>query len=636
MGLGSNSSTHSNKKRTSSLKLVIALGFFIFAAEFFIMVFLKGTFTFPANVENLVDASILLIVMSPALFLLYQELEHKKRIEINLKRERDKFKAIFEGSGDGIRIIDTNFNVMSANNVMAHLAGISVEEQIGKKCYESFPSSDCGTPNCTLKRILKGEPIVIEERLRSTPRGKVWMQHSASPLKNGEGQIIGIIEIFRDIHSRKQMEEALREAERRYRTVVENSPSGIFVLQDGILKFVNPRFAFIFGYPHPKDLINVELKKLFDKQEYHRLNQLIEKVMKNGRIIQRLELQGVKANGERVILGLTISKIDYQDRPAILGQGADITKRKETEKKLKEALDGLKKMQAQLVQQEKMASIGQLAAGIAHEMNNPAGFIASNFRNLREYMEDFKALLKEYQNLLIKLERGQEITRTEIEKVRQFEKEVDLEFMLNDIKELFEETEEGINRLTEIIQNLRNFSRVDQMGDYTEYNINEGIKSTLVIARNEYKYHAEVKTKLGNIPPVYCHPGQINQVLMNIIVNAAQAIKSQKRKDKGTIFIKTYSDDEYVYCQISDDGPGIPKEIQDKIFDPFFTTKEPGKGTGLGLSICYDIIVNKHKGAIWVESEPGKGTTFFIKLPLKKTPTEGNRPILGHLDTILF
>jgi len=127
----------------------------------------------------------------------------------------------------------------------------------------------------------------------------------------------------------------------------------------------------------------------------------------------------------------------------------------------------------------------------------------------------------------------------------------------------------------------------------------------------------KIKTELGEVPPIYCHPGKINEVLMNIIVNAAQAIASQNRQEKGTIFIKTYTDGEFVYCQIKDDGPGIPKEIQDKIFDPFFTTKPTGKGTGLGLNICYDIVVNKHQGQIWVESELGKGATFTIKLPIK-------------------
>ena len=144
----------------------------------------------------------------------------------------------------------------------------------------------------------------------------------------------------------------------------------------------------------------------------------------------------------------------------------------------------------------------------------------------------------------------------------------------------------------------------------------------LVITRNEYKYYAEVETDLGDIPHIYSHPGQINEVLMNIIVNAAQAIKSQNREEKGKIFIKTYSDGRYVYCVISDDGPGIPKEIQGKIFDPFFTTKEVGKGTGLGLSISYDIVVNKHKGEIYAESEVGKGTTFTIKLPIRRDLSE--------------
>ena len=181
---------------------------------------------------------------------------------------------------------------------------------------------------------------------------------------------------------------------------------------------------------------------------------------------------------------------------------------------------------------------------------------------------------------------------------------------------MFDDSREGLDRITEIVQNLRDFSRIDQPGNRNEYNINKGIENTLVVAKNEIKYSADVKTDFSEVPPIFCHSSQINQVFLNILVNAAQAIKDQERDDNGTITIRTYATETEVVCEISDDGPGIPPDKLSKIFDPFFTTKPVGKGTGLGLSISHDIIVKKHNGEFFVESTVGEGTKFTIKLPI--------------------
>jgi signal transduction histidine kinase len=185
---------------------------------------------------------------------------------------------------------------------------------------------------------------------------------------------------------------------------------------------------------------------------------------------------------------------------------------------------------------------------------------------------------------------------------------------------LFEESKEGLTRVTKIIQNLRDFSRIDQAEAFDEYDINQGIEVTLTVARNAIKYHADVVTEFADVPHIPCNASQINQVFLNILVNAAQAIESQRRETNGSIRIRTYSDDTHVICKIIDDGPGIPADIIEKVFDPFFTTKPAGKGTGLGLSVSYDIIVRKHKGELLVSSVGGKGTEFTIKLPIKPAP----------------
>lgn len=287
----------------------------------------------------------------------------------------------------------------------------------------------------------------------------------------------------------------------------------------------------------------------------------------------------------------------------------------------------LREMQSQLVQTEKLASIGQLAAGIAHEMNNPVGFVASNFETLEGYVTKFESLMLIHENLLKEVKSvGSESLRKKAEMVESTRNNMKMDFVLADIQQLCKDSKDGLHRVTGIIQSLRDFSRIDQPGAFSEYKINEGILATLVVVGNEIKYHCDVKTELGEVPAVTCNPGQINQVMLNIIVNASQAVTSQERQGMGNITIKTYATDKHVVCEISDDGPGIPKELFTKIFDPFFTTKPVGKGTGLGLSVSYDIIVNKHKGKLLVDSVVGKGATFTIKLPLtgnNQTPNVG-------------
>lgn len=256
---------------------------------------------------------------------------------------------------------------------------------------------------------------------------------------------------------------------------------------------------------------------------------------------------------------------------------------------------------------------------LSMSMNTPVGFVASNFETLENYMKKIQELLQMYGELLGEIEASE---KTELldkaNTIGKSQKDMKIDFILKDLPGLFNDSREGIDRITSIVQNLRDFSRIDQTGSLDKYNINDGIKATLVVAQNEIKYEADVETKLSEVPLILCNAGQINQVLLNILINAAQAIKSQERDNKGTITIKTYVTDDDVVCEISDDGPGIEPDKLPKIFDPFFTTKPVGKGTGLGLSVSYDIIVIKHNGKLIVNSAVDEGTKFTIKLPLSK------------------
>ncbi len=281
--------------------------------------------------------------------------------------------------------------------------------------------------------------------------------------------------------------------------------------------------------------------------------------------------------------------------------------------KLDKTLARLKTTQSQILQAEKMASIGQLAAGVAHEINNPIGFISSNLDALNDYMTDFDTLLQHFQKLEKTLkESNQENLSSEIKKqiqtISDYEEEIEVDYLKDDIPELLKDCKEGTGRVGKIVGDLKSFAHPGN-DEQMLIDINKGLESTLNVVNNEIKYKATVSKEFGEIPLVEGYPQKLNQVFMNILVNAAQSIK-----EKGEIKIVTKQKGNYVAVSISDNGCGIEKDHLSKIFDPFFTTKEIGKGTGLGMNIAYNII-KEHKGKIDIKSQVGKGTVFTIILP---------------------
>ncbi len=269
-----------------------------------------------------------------------------------------------------------------------------------------------------------------------------------------------------------------------------------------------------------------------------------------------------------------------------------------------------------LFQQEKLASIGQLAAGIAHEINNPLNFIKINFVTQQGNIADILSILNEYRAFTKQIDTNT-VYSSELQKLHSIEQDLDLDTLLVEIPQIFTESQGGFERITTIINSMRNFSYKHAIDEKVLFDMNKGIRDTLIISRNEYRYCADIETDLKELPPVPCNPEHMNQVFLNLIINGAHAIASQKKATNGKIKIATWIDSTKVYCSIADDGPGIPLEVQKHIFEPFFTTKKPGFGTGLGLSISYDIIVHKHHGTLTVDCPHEGGTVFTITLPLR-------------------
>jgi signal transduction histidine kinase len=270
-----------------------------------------------------------------------------------------------------------------------------------------------------------------------------------------------------------------------------------------------------------------------------------------------------------------------------------------------------KSANARLMQSEKMASIGQLAAGVAHEINNPTGFVSSNLGTLGQYITDLISLMRQYRELLTVIQNdGKDGSLSaKMEQILALEKEVDIDYVMDDVSSLIKESQEGTERIKTIVMDLKNFAHPGD-DELRLTDINSNLDSTLNVVWNELKHKATVRREYGAIPPIPCIPQQLNQVFLNLLVNAAQAIP-----EKGEICIRTQSENGYVEIQISDTGEGILPENLPKIFDPFFTTKEVGKGTGLGLHVAYSI-VKRHNGTIDVKSEVGKGTTFTVRIPM--------------------
>lgn len=282
----------------------------------------------------------------------------------------------------------------------------------------------------------------------------------------------------------------------------------------------------------------------------------------------------------------------------------------ENNQQLEKAYDELQEAQSQIIQQEKMASIGQLAAGIAHEINNPLAFIISNLESLRRYTlknAQFGTMQEEAVLVLAKGNVSEESV-TILKTLEEAKRSLKIGYIIRDTEDLITETLDGAHRVKNIVQDLKGFARVDSENKLA--NINEGIESTINIIWNELKYKVTLIKEFGDLPLISCNQGQLNQVFMNLIVNAVQAIETQ-----GEIRITTRFAENNIVVSISDTGSGIPSEVLNRIFEPFFTTKDVGKGTGLGLSVTYDII-KKHSGDIRVESEVGKGTTFTIYIPV--------------------
>ncbi len=442
-----------------------------------------------------------------------------------------------------------------------------------------------------------------------------WEQASISPLYDKQGKINGYLAIKEDITARKETERELAESraeleknhaelellfkqvaqgKREWEETLDHLPDFVILTDaDNRIRRYNKLLSDITGKPI-NALLGADWCDLLADSGF-RFSSF------NGK---EGELQHEPSGRVYAINVLEITNFEAVVEGQVVSLN-DITELRATTAALEKAYSELKNAQMQIFQQEKLASIGQLAAGVAHEINNPMGFINSNLGSLDKYVERISAYLRLIDE---ECQAGASTISPEIAAAR---KRLKIDRILDDAHQLIVESQDGAARVRRIVQDLKSFSRVDQ-AERALVNLNEALETTINIAWNEIKYLATLNKEFGDVPDVLCYPQQLNQVFLNLLVNAAHALG----ETQGIITVRTWSDPEHAYVSISDTGCGIAEENIQRIFEPFFTTKEVGKGTGLGLSISFDII-KKHGGEINVASEVGAGTTFTVRLPIR-------------------
>ena len=556
---------------------------------------------------------------------------------------------IIDGGSVASMVIDRYHRVTHWNTACEQTTGIKRSQMLGSRdAWKAFYSEHRpmladlivdGSDDETMQSFYGGKlvrsasiagAIEVEAFFPQLGDSGRWLFFTAAPLRDADGKVIGAIETLQDVTTRRRSQEALllhhaeleetvrqRSAElaataRDLELFIANSPIGVAFTHKGIIQRVNPAMAAMFGYQGP-DMIGLPGRAAYlSDEDCDKFTADTAARLAKGEPIHT-EMWMRHADGHAIWVQIDVYMVSTSDSNRgtwwMMQDRSDI---RSAQEQLQVRINELAAMnhqldeaQKQLLQQDKMASIGQLAAGVAHEINNPIGFVSSNLNTLRQYVEGLLSLNSACEAALAAP--GDPGVTDALGKKRQ---EVEMDFLREDLPLLLDECTEGLGRVKKIVQDLKDFSRVDH-SDWQESDLNVGLESTLNVVRHEVKYKAEVVKKLAPLPAVTCLAAQLNQVFMNLIVNAAHSIA-----DKGTITLSTGVQQGWVWVQVEDTGCGMSEDVQRRIFEPFFTTKDVGKGTGLGMSLSFSI-VQKHGGSIQVRSTEGVGTAMRVWLPVE-------------------
>lgn len=559
------------------------------------------------------------------------DITDRKQAELALQLSEERLRTVINNAPLILFGIDSNGIFTLSEGKGLEPLGFKPGEAVGQSVYELYKDDPQSIENINL--VLAGTESIWSAELN----GHVY-ESRARAILDEKGKVSGLIAVSIDITERARVEEVLRESEARLHLILENMPVMLSAV-DADRKIVvwNRECEEVLGYNTSELVGNAEAIQLLIPDVDYR-QKIFKEIVKGGHNFRDLEVEIPADNGSiKTIAWSNISGEFSVPGWDFWGIGVDVTERKaaelaqlESEARLREqaaeleaAFHTLANTQAQLVQSEKMSSLGQLVAGVAHEINNPVSFIFGNISYAKNYTNELLKILELYRSAYPE-------PTAEIEAELQ---ESDLDFIKEDLPRLLASMEVGANRIQEIVKSLRTFSRLDE-ADFKVVNLHEGIDSTLMLLAHRLKPQGDsrgisVIKEYGNLPPVECYSGQLNQVFMNLLSNAIDALEeSASAFESGTAPIGTIKlrteliEGDRVRIAIADSGAGISESVQQRLFDPFFTTKPVGKGTGLGLAISYEIVVKKHQGELLCKSQLGSGTEFAIEIPLRQPQPE--------------
>lgn len=532
---------------------------------------------------------------------------------MKIEEELKKASKILETMIDGVIISDLKGKITDINNAITQQFGYTRNEIIGKTPLELILNKEDQQRYIKeIKQFISMKQIMSTEYILKHKDGTAFPSSiNISLMYDARNKPSGIVAVLRDITEQKRSQSIINSEREKLSITLKSIEDAVITTNDkGDIELFNKSAENVTNWKqnevvglHVSEVFNILPTRKTDRDESNTSKiQLMEQLIRSSS-----EMTLNSKNGTKKIVSGSISKI-FDQNNSIIGYilvFQDITEQRKNEERF--------------LLSRKLESIGQIASGIAHEINTPMQFIGDNARFFQEAFKNICQFFGDYFNLMFILMEKKKIPVTLITGLQKRERELDIGYLIDEVPRAIDESLEGIERVTKLISAMKDFTHSEtkekQLSD-----LNRGIESTIIISKNEWKYVSEMETDLDpDLPLINCVIDEINQVILNLIVNAAQAIRNvakEKNEKSGKILIKTKRNGDFVNIIIKDTGNGIPEKIKNRIFDPFFTTKGTGKGTGQGLAITHDIIVNKHNGGINVDSTVGKGSTFTISLPI--------------------
>ncbi|MCX6636157.1 MAG: PAS domain S-box protein [Acidobacteria bacterium] len=532
----------------------------------------------------------------------------------NLRANEARFRTTLESIGDGLISTDVHGRVDFMNPVAERLTGWAAKEASGQPIGDVFRIVNTQTraeaENPAGRVLHEGVVVGVADHTLLIARDGTERQiaDSRAPIRDAGEQILGAVLVFRDVTEEYRRREQLQESEERHRVLFESSRDAIMIMAPPSWKFTSGNLAALemFGVTNEAGFTTLHLGDMSPtlqpdgRPSAEKAREATEKALREGSNFFPWTYK--RANGDVFNANVLLARTRLRGKTILQATVRDVSEQQ--------------RLEAELSHARKLEAVGQLAAGIAHEINTPAQYVGDSIHFLADSFQDAQGLIARYREEVAELPPSIEHEALR-KRVTEAEQAAGLEYIQENAPAAFARALDGISRVSIIVSAMKEFAHPDRR-EKSPADLNRALQATLTIARNEYKYVADVETELGQLPLVLCHLGDLSQVFLNLLVNAAHAIADAEGTsgNRGRIRVRTAHEGDKVRIDIADTGCGIPEKIRDRVFEPFFTTKEVGRGSGQGLAIARSVVVDKHGGTLTYESEVGKGTTFIIRLPI--------------------